>query len=235
MIEILQAMQIVQVPENGCVLAVDLECIQRLVAARIAGRLERGQRSVVEARQERAGVVDAHFLHAAGQRMLALLDERFGHGGDPSIPPFSHMAVSMQCASRSPVTPLPATFTSSRHRPAPPLRQVGRDRPVLEELRPVMEDLAQPAFVDQLLGQRHGGDAAVVVPDHVRHAGLSTAATMRSDSAALSAQRLLAEDHLAGLRRRDGDLRVRSLGLAMSIRSISVRSTSLRQSVSTTA
>ena len=37
-----------------------------------------------------------------------------------AIAPFSHIAVSMQCASRSPVTPLPATAASSRHSPAPP-------------------------------------------------------------------------------------------------------------------
>ena len=36
----------------------------------------------------------------------------------------------------------------------------------------VVEDLPEPAFVDELLGQRDGGDAAVVVPDDVRHAGL---------------------------------------------------------------
>ena len=36
------------------------------------------------------------------------------------IEPFSHSAVSMQCASKSPVTPLPAAAASSRHNPAPP-------------------------------------------------------------------------------------------------------------------
>ena len=36
------------------------------------------------------------------------------------IGPFSHIAVSMLCASRSPVTPEPAALTSSRHSAAPP-------------------------------------------------------------------------------------------------------------------
>jgi hypothetical protein len=56
------------------------------------------------------------------------------------IDPFSQSAVSMQC-QRSPVTPLPATLTSSRHSPGL-LRQVLRDRPVLQELRAVVEDKA---------------------------------------------------------------------------------------------
>ena len=37
-----------------------------------------------------------------------------------SMVPLSHMAVSMQWASKSPVTPLPATLASKRQRPAPP-------------------------------------------------------------------------------------------------------------------
>ena len=60
-----------------------------------------------------------------------------------SMLPLSQSAVSMQCASRSPVTPLPATFTSSRHKPVAALRQVLGDGPVLQELGAVMEDAAR--------------------------------------------------------------------------------------------
>ncbi len=42
-----------------------------------------------------------------------------------SRPPFSQRAVSMQWASRSPVTPLPAAATSSRHSAAPPCGSSG--------------------------------------------------------------------------------------------------------------
>ena len=43
MVEILEPVQIVKVPENGRVLAIDLEGVERLVAAGVTGRLERGQ------------------------------------------------------------------------------------------------------------------------------------------------------------------------------------------------
>ena len=35
-----------------------------------------------------------------------------------------------------------------------------------------MEDSAQAAFIDQLLGERDGRDASIIVPDHVWHTGL---------------------------------------------------------------
>ena len=82
MIEILQPMQIVQVPEDRGVFAVDLESVERLVAARVAGGFEGGERAVLETRQESAGVVDADLLHFAGEVVFAFFDERFGHGGD---------------------------------------------------------------------------------------------------------------------------------------------------------
>ena len=65
MIEVLQPMQVVQVPHDRRVLAVDLERVQRLVSARVARRLEGGERAVVEARQEQAGVVDPDRLDLA--------------------------------------------------------------------------------------------------------------------------------------------------------------------------
>jgi hypothetical protein len=46
--------------------------------------------------------------------------------------PFSHIAVSIQCASRSPVTPLPATAASRRHRPSPPC---GNSREMVQSCR----------------------------------------------------------------------------------------------------
>ena len=79
-VEVLQPVQVVQVPVDRGVLAVDLEGVERLVAAGVARRFERGQRAVAEAAQEGAGVVDADLLDLAGQVVLALLDEGLGHG-----------------------------------------------------------------------------------------------------------------------------------------------------------
>ena len=52
------------------------------MATGIARRFEGGQGTIVEPRQERAGIIDADFLHLAGQVMLALLDEGFSQARD---------------------------------------------------------------------------------------------------------------------------------------------------------
>ena len=136
--------------------------------------------------------------------------------------PFSHIAVSMLCASRSPVTPLPATPASRRHRPSPPCGRSLRDGPVLKKLGAIVKDPSQAAFVDQLLWQRDRRHAPVVVPDHVRHARrlhrlhhgfalprrCAPAASRTSPSCPPSAAAMAISAWV-------------SLGLAMSIRSIS--------------
>ena len=81
------------------------------------------------------------------------------------------------------MTPLPAAFDVDPPQPGAALRQVGRDRPVLQEVRAVVEDAAEPAFVDELLGQRDGRHAAVVVPDRVGTPAFSTASTISWPSA----------------------------------------------------
>ena len=48
MIEIFQPVQIVQVPSNRRMLAIDLERVKRLVSARVASRLKRGERAIAE-------------------------------------------------------------------------------------------------------------------------------------------------------------------------------------------
>ena len=50
------------------------------------------------------------------------------------------------------------------------LRHIGRDGPILQEVRTEVEDASQAILVDQPLGQRNGRDATIVVPHHVRHA-----------------------------------------------------------------
>src|SRR5882724_1809672 len=80
MIEIVEAMQIMQVPGYRGMLAVDLKGVESLVAAGIAGGFEDRQRAVLESCQKGAGVVDADFFHFARQIVLAFLNKRFRHG-----------------------------------------------------------------------------------------------------------------------------------------------------------
>src|SRR6266404_4006171 len=81
MIEELQAMQIVQVPGDRGMLTVDLQSVQRLVAARVASRFESRQRPIAEPCQECAGIVDPYVFDLAGQVVLAPLDEGLAYSG----------------------------------------------------------------------------------------------------------------------------------------------------------
>ena len=118
-IEELQAMQIVQIPGNRSVLAVDLERVGRLVPARIARRLEGRERAVCEARVEGARVIDANPFDLPVKLCISLTKVSVV-AVTVSMRPLSRMDVSMQWARRSPETPLPATSRSSRRSPAPP-------------------------------------------------------------------------------------------------------------------
>src|SRR5258707_7900027 len=80
MIEILETMQIVQVPRNRRVLAVNFESVQRLVAAGVARRLERRKRPVAKTREEDTRVIDSDRLHLAGQIVFTALDKGLGRG-----------------------------------------------------------------------------------------------------------------------------------------------------------
>src|ERR1043165_650850 len=79
MIEVLEPMQVVQVPEYRSMLAVDLERVEGFVAAGVTSRFKRGEGAVLEAGEKRAGVVDTHLLDLAGEVVLAFFDEGLGH------------------------------------------------------------------------------------------------------------------------------------------------------------
>jgi hypothetical protein len=157
MIEVLEAMKVVEIPGNRGVFAIDLEGVERLVAAGITGGLEGRQRTVGEPGQERAGIVDPDLFDLAGELWTRSLTKVSVMALTESMPPLSQRAVSMQWASRSPVTPLPAALTSRRHRASPPWGNSFGDGPVLEELGAVMEDPAEPPFIDEPFGEGHGG------------------------------------------------------------------------------
>src|SRR5471030_1153041 len=230
-VEILQPVEVMQVPHDGRVFAVDLQGVEGLVAAGVARGFEGGQGAVLKARQKQAGIVDRDRFHFAGHVMLAILDEGFGERGnfiDRAVEPHGGVdGVGQQVASDAAAgdggVQAPETFAA--------LGQVARDGPVLKKFRAVMEYPAQAAFVDQLLRQSDRGHPAIVVPDHVGTPAASTAATIASDSAAFRPRGFSHITILPALAAAIAISACVSLGLAMSMRSISGESTSLRQSV----
>src|SRR3954468_5831839 len=82
MIEIVEAVKIVQVPGDGGVGAIYFECIERLWTACVGSGFEDGERAVLESAEEGACIVDADGFDFARFGVLALLDECFGHRGD---------------------------------------------------------------------------------------------------------------------------------------------------------
>src|SRR5256885_200575 len=79
-IEVLNAVQIVQVPNRGGTLPVDFERIESFVAARITGRFERRQRAVFKPAQKRASVIDPDGLNLARKTVPAFFDKGLSHG-----------------------------------------------------------------------------------------------------------------------------------------------------------
>ncbi len=82
MIEVIKPVQVVQIPLQRGLLAVDLECVQGLVPASVPGGFKQPQRAVVEPAKEGTSVVDSHRLDLAGEVMLSFFHERLGHGAD---------------------------------------------------------------------------------------------------------------------------------------------------------
>ena len=140
------------------------------MAAGVAGALEQAQRAVLEPRHDHARVVDPDRLELAGFLVPALLHEGLGlgdHARDRPVQPERRVdAVREQVAGDARARGL--GFEPPERRAA--LGQIGGNRPVLEELRPVVEGAADPALVDQLLRERDRRHAPVVVADEVRHA-----------------------------------------------------------------
>src|SRR3982751_606529 len=82
--------------------------------------------------------------------------------------------------------------------PLTALRQLARNRPVLEEFRTVVEYAAELTFFDQNPGESHSRNATVVVPNHVGDArglhGIDHGFGFRRGSP----KRLFTHHHLAG-------------------------------------
>src|SRR5262245_51941397 len=89
-IEVLDAMEIVQVPKCGSMLSVDFERVERLVAARVSCRFKRRERSIAEPAEKCAGIVDSDLFDFTAEIMFPLFYERLGHChdfGDRTIKP----------------------------------------------------------------------------------------------------------------------------------------------------
>ena len=204
-VEDLEPMKVFEIPLQAHLLAVDLKGVEGLVAAGVAGALEQAERTVGEVTEEGAGVVDGHRLHLAGEGVHPLLDERLGHRrdvGDGAIEPQRRVdAVGEEIAGHA------ASGGGGIEPPqrCPPLGEIGADRPILEELGPVMEHAPEPAGIDELLGVGHGRDAPVVVPNSVGHPRLLDRRHHLFPFSDIHREGLLAEDRLAVLRRFDGD------------------------------
>ena len=168
----------------------------------------------------------------AGVLMHALLDEGLGVGHDfRSIGPLSQVAVSIECASRSPGHPNQATSTSRRqralHRPAARPRRWSSPAGRSPGSGTVSADAL---LVHELLGERAmARHAPVVVPDHVRaRRPLRPPESSPRASAAFIARGFSQATHLPVASGLDGDLLACvTFGLPMSTKSTSSRATTL--------
>ncbi len=80
------------------------------------------------------------------------------------------------------------------------------DGPVLQKTRPIMKRPAETSLVDNLLSERNGRHAAVIVPDHVGHAGVLDRRHHRLTLSDVHGERLLAKHRFSSLGRRDRDI-----------------------------
>src|SRR6185369_1119257 len=117
---------------------------------------------------EGARIIDSNRFDFATQIVFTLLDEGRGHRRDMSqraIQPQGHVdivseKIACDAASGDRRVKTPETFAA--------LWKILRDRPILKELRSVVEDAAEPSLVEKFFQQHECRNAPVVVPDHVR-------------------------------------------------------------------
>ena len=179
---------------------------------RVAGGFERRERAVGEAGEERAAssIVTSCFLPVRlCVRSLTNVSVIAVTRADRPVQPHGRIdAMGEQVAGDAAARD--ARVEPPQGRSA--LRQIGGNGPVLQEFRAIMEDAAEPSFVDQLLGERDGGDAAIIVPDHVRTARRLDRRDHPLGLGGVSAERLFAHHHFPRFRGGDRDLRMRVVG-----------------------
>ena len=211
-VEVVQAVEVMEIPLQRLLLAVDFERVEGLVAACVAGRLELGERTVFEAAQEDARIIDGDGVDLAGGGMDAFFNEGLGHCryfGDLTVDPSGRVDAMREQVARH-------AGTSGRGVEAPEactaLRQLGRDCPILEEVSAVVKDATQFASSDDVLRERDGRKEAVVIPDEIREARLFHGGDHLLALLAVERQGLFAEDYLTVLDALQGNLGVRVIG-----------------------
>ena len=176
------------------------------MAAGVTRRFKQAQRTVGEVTKERTRVVDANGFHLSSLSVHAFFHKCLSHRSDVfdrAVQPNSRIdAMREQVAGYAATGSFHVQTPGSRAA----LRDVGVDRPVLQEVSTVMEDFAELARVDYLLGQCHCGNATVIVPNHVGYTGLFNRLAHLFAFGNVHCQRLFTEDHLARFSGFNGDL-----------------------------
>ena len=163
-IEILEAIEIVKIPPDGRIFAVDFERVEGLVSPGVTGRLKETKGPVGKVAVEEAGIVDGNRLFLPGRGVNAFLDKGFGYRGDitdaPVEPDRSVDTMSKQVAGHS--------RSGSRRIKAPQaLSSLGKffaNGPVLEEVGPVVKNLTKLPGINDLLGKSDSWNPPIVIP-----------------------------------------------------------------------
>src|SRR5262245_53749492 len=143
MIEVFEPVQVMQIPLDRRLLSVDLECVKRLVPSGVASGFKQAERSVRKPAEKRARVIDSDRLDLTRKRMSSLLNKCFGHCGDVSdaaiqpdrgVDAMREQVTGNAAAGGLHVEP-PETGAA--------LREVGGNRPILQEVCAVMKDFSK--------------------------------------------------------------------------------------------
>ena len=197
--EDLQLVHALHVEPERALRAVDLPLERVAAAEREPRRLDRADRAAIELDDRLDRVVDP----AAGDERL----DQTGKGCDlADEEPGEVDDVRRQVADRAAAGVLGAEA---------PRVEAGILGPVLEVARPEVADLAELAGLDQLAGEPDGWHEAVVEAAEVLDAGRGDARPDLVRLVGVAAERLLAEDVLAGLGRRDRRLGVHGVRSAV--------------------
>ncbi len=219
-VEELEAIHVFEVEAERALGAVDFDFDVVLAAQGEAGGFEVGKRAVLKAADEHGGIVHgdfAHFLGGLGGQALAFAtgihEGTFLDEGMHQAAYFLKFAdeiagkvndVGIDIAMRAGATD---AFLQT-----PDERKLGIDNPILRIAGVIMVDLTDGTFLDHFFGLGNGGDAAVVVANHVDHFGLLYSSDHVFALFDGQAERFFAEDVLAGAGGGDGDFGVGIIG-----------------------